>query len=131
MAGSGFQLTSGATTLTEQWYPRRGSSWTHFMMGQIEDWLFRSLAGIRTDESEPGMQHSTIRPNPVGDLAYVTAATYTLYGDISVSWQRNGREFSLSVSIPANCTADIYVPGETEPTRVESGTHLFFSKLKQ
>lgn len=129
--GYGFQLKSGATTLTEQWDPRRGSSWNHFMMGQIEEWLFRSLAGIRTDESEPGMQHSTIRPNPVGDLAYVTATTSTLYGDISVSWQRNGREFSLSVSIPANCSADIYVPGETEPTRVESGTHLFFTKLKQ
>ena len=49
--GYGFQLQFGATTLTEQWDPRQGSSWNHFMMGQIDEWLFRSLAGIRIDES--------------------------------------------------------------------------------
>ena len=42
--GYGFQLQFGATTLTEQWDPRQGSSWNHFMMGQIDEWLFRSLA---------------------------------------------------------------------------------------
>ena len=30
--GYGFQLKFGATTLTEQWDPRQGSSWNHFMM---------------------------------------------------------------------------------------------------
>ena len=46
--GYGFQLKFGATTLTEQWDPRQGSSWNHFMMGQIDEWFFNSLAGIRT-----------------------------------------------------------------------------------
>ena len=32
--GYGFQLKFGATTLTEQWDPRQGSSWNHFMMGR-------------------------------------------------------------------------------------------------
>ena len=38
--GYGFQLQFGATTLTEQWDPRQGPSWNHFMMGQIDEWLF-------------------------------------------------------------------------------------------
>lgn len=38
--GYGFQLKFGATTLTEQWDPRQGSSWNHFMMGQIDEWFF-------------------------------------------------------------------------------------------
>ena len=56
--GHGFQLKFGATTLTEQWDPRQGSSWNHFMMGQIDEWFFNSLAGIRTVEGKPGMKEA-------------------------------------------------------------------------
>ncbi|MEQ8241077.1 MAG: family 78 glycoside hydrolase catalytic domain, partial [Cyclobacteriaceae bacterium] len=47
--GYGYQLQYGLTTLTEQWDPSKGNSWNHFMMGQIEEWFFKSLAGIRSD----------------------------------------------------------------------------------
>ena len=39
--GYGFQIQFGATTLTEQWDPRKENSWNHFMMGQIEEWFFK------------------------------------------------------------------------------------------
>jgi hypothetical protein len=44
--GYGYQLKFGATTLTEQWDPRYGASWNHFMLGQIDEWFFRTLAGF-------------------------------------------------------------------------------------
>jgi hypothetical protein len=56
--GYGFQLKFGATTLTEQWDPRMGSSWNHFMMGQIDEWFFASLGGIR-----PGKWVTCADPN--------------------------------------------------------------------
>ena len=74
--GYGFQLKFGATTLTEQWDPRQGSSWNHFMMGQIDEWFFNSLAGIRPNaasgfgnqqnDSRQGYQKFVIAPKPVG-----------------------------------------------------------------
>lgn len=123
--GYGFQLKFGATTLTEQWDPRQGSSWNHFMMGQIDEWFFHSLAGIQQQEGTQGYQHLVIRPEVVGDLQQVASTYRTLYGEVKVEWKRTGNEVQLEVSIPTNCSADIYLPHRDEPERVLSGTYTF------
>lgn len=127
--GYGFQLKFGATTLTEQWDPRQGSSWNHFMMGQIDEWLFRSLAGIQVDPERPGMRNIIIKPAPVGDLTEVKGATETLYGKVAVDWKRSGNDFSLTVTIPANTTASVYLPGSSKPVEIKSGTYSFNAKI--
>ncbi|MCH5312313.1 MAG: family 78 glycoside hydrolase catalytic domain [Prevotella sp.] len=116
--GYGFQLKYGATTLTEQWDPRNGTSWNHFMMGQIDEWLFRTLAGIRQQDGSVGMRHLLISPTLVGDLQYVRAKTQSLYGEISVDCSRT----EITVSIPVGCDATIQLPnGKTKS--VGSGKH--------
>jgi hypothetical protein len=60
--GYGFQIKFGLTTLTEQWDPRKGNSWNHFMLGQIEEWFYQSLAGIMSDPEKPGFKHFFIQP---------------------------------------------------------------------
>lgn len=123
--GYGFQLKFGATTLTEQWDPRQGSSWNHFMMGQIDEWFFNSLVGIRSATAVPGYQEVEIRPCPVGDLTFVRGSTETLYGNVAVEWTREKGVFTLHLSIPVNASASVYLPGEKEPRRVTSGKHTF------
>lgn len=128
--GYGFQLQYGATTLTEQWDPRQGSSWNHFMMGQIDEWLFRSLAGIQIDPASPGMKHLVIRPSVPGDLSHVKGKTTTLYGDVEVEWTRDDKgTVTVDVVLPANCSADLFMPGESTPKAIKSGHHKFSSKL--
>ena len=122
--GYGFQLKFGATTLTEQWDPRQGSSWNHFMMGQIDEWFFRSLAGIQPVEGEPGMKDMVITPQPVGDLSAVTASTHTIYGKVSVDWKREGNTFVIEVRIPVGCTAKVMMPNGDNHS-VGSGIHSF------
>lgn len=119
--GYGFQLKFGATTLTEQWDPRKGASWNHFMMGQIDEWFFNSLAGINIDFSGK----ITISPNPVGDLKYVKASTLTNNGKVSVEWNRKGNKFSMKVVIPENSDAEIKLPGKVETIKVKGGVHKF------
>jgi hypothetical protein len=123
--GYGFQLKYGATTLTEQWDPRQGASWNHFMLGQIDEWFFASLAGIQTDPKKPGMKHIIIKPEPVGDLKFVKASTQTSYGKVAVEWKRNENNFKLQVTVPINCSADVYLPNEKEPKKVSGGTYTF------
>lgn len=128
--GYGFQLKFGATTLTEQWDPRQGSSWNHFMMGQIDEWLFRSLAGIKVGEGQPGMKHLVIAPSVVGDLTSVDCRTSTLYGDVEVSWTRSeSGDFALTLTLPANVSADVIMPGASVPVKVTSGKHTLTSNL--
>lgn len=106
--GYGFQLKFGATTLTEQWDPRMGSSWNHFMMGQIDEWFFNSLAGIRTKGQ--GFANFVIAPQIVGDLQYVKAKHTSPYGDVKVHWQRHGNALEINVEIPPNCKAELILP---------------------
>ena len=121
--GYGFQLKYGATTLTEQWDPRMGSSWNHFMMGQIDEWFFRSLAGFNEFVTSDDEQLLVIRPCPVGDLRFVKATTETLYGKVSVEWKRENNHFVLDVAVPLGNRAKVYLPGESTPTFVGSGKH--------
>ena len=133
--GYGFQLKFGATTLTEQWDPRQGSSWNHFMMGQIDEWFFNSLAGIRPyatsefgnqqNNSKQGYQKFIIAPEPVGDLKFVRSSYETLYGTIIVDWTRKDGTFTLNVSVPVNTVAVVFLPGGKEPKEVQSGTYKF------
>ena len=122
--GYGFQLKFGATTLTEQWDPRQGSSWNHFMMGQIDEWFFNSLAGIRPYVKN-GYQIVGIAPKPVGDLKYVKCSYDTPYGVISVDWTHESGTFTLNLSVPVNTTAVVTLPGEIAPKEVQSGTYQF------
>lgn len=128
--GYGFQLQYGATTLTEQWDPRQGSSWNHFMMGQIDEWFFRSLLGIQPDPNGRGYQQLTIAPNPVGDLKWAKGSVQTLYGEVAVAWERTDEGlFTLDVTIPANCRASVLLPNATTPTELLSGHHTLTQKL--
>lgn len=108
--GYGFQIKFGLTTLTEQWDPRKGNSWNHFMMGQIEEWFYQSLAGIVPDAENPGFKHFFIRPEVVGDMTFAQAEYQSIYGKIASAWEKKGGKFILKVEIPANTSATIKLP---------------------
>lgn len=118
--GYGYQLKFGATTLTEQWNPVYGASWNHFMLGQIEEWFYRSLAGIQP--SPNGFKEIVIKPEVVGDLKFVNAETYSIYGKISVNWTRNSENFQIQVDVPSKTKATVYLP-DGSVTKVKAGKH--------
>ncbi|WP_244307391.1 glycoside hydrolase family 78 protein [Flavobacterium fluviatile] len=108
--GYGFQIKFGLTTLTEQWDPRKGNSWNHFMMGQIEEWFYQSLAGILPDEKNPGFKHFFIQPEVVGDMTFAKAEYQSIYGKIVSAWEKKDGKLSLKVEIPANTSATVKLP---------------------
>ena len=118
--GYGFQIRQGATTLTEQWDPRQGTSQNHFMMGQIDEWLFKTLAGITNKPGTFGMRHLPISPTLIGDKKYVKASTQSLYGTISVYRTQD----HLTVEIPVGCDATVVLPNG-EKRHIQSGKHSF------
>ena len=118
--GYGYQLRHGATTLTEQWDPNQGSSLNHFMMGQIDEWLFKTLAGIQNQPGTHGLRHLLIAPTLVGDLQYVKASTASLYGRISVDCSRT----QLTVEIPVGSDAVIVLP-DGQKKQIGSGRYTF------
>jgi alpha-L-rhamnosidase len=83
--------------------------------------LYRCLAGIRPDAEGAGYKKFVIKPAIIGDLTWVKATYESVYGQISSSWEREGRRLTLAVTVPPNTTAVIYVPTKETGEITESG----------
>jgi len=116
-----FPVKKGATSLTEAWDAGPESSQNHFMLGHIMEWFYSDLAGIKATADGPGFKKIIIRPSPVGDLKWARGSLETVRGRIKSEWKIEGGKFRLSVSIPANTTAWIYLPAALGGRVRESG----------
>jgi hypothetical protein len=119
--GYGYQLKMGATALTEAWDARRGSSQNHFMLGQINEWLYHDLAGLGTDPNGPGFARVLIRPQPVAGISWARARYDSPRGRIVAAWKRFGGTFSLALTIPPGSTATVFLPTAKAEAVTEGG----------
>ncbi len=116
----GYMLEQGATTLWETWaYSPQVYSLNHPMFGSIDEWFYRSLLGINA--AAPGFSKVIIKPQPAGDLTWAKGHYDSVSGRIECAWKVSTYAFSLSVTIPANVKAEVWVRcGEGLPV-LESG----------
>jgi alpha-L-rhamnosidase len=105
-------LEGGRTTLSEFW-DLHGSH-NHVMLGSIDGWFYRTLAGIQSDEEHPGFEHFFIKPYIPKALSFVKASAQTVRGPVVVNWTNTNGVFDLSVSVPANSSATICVPAKSQ-----------------
>jgi alpha-L-rhamnosidase len=114
----GWWLEQGATTLWEQW--NGSESRNHIMFGDISAWFYKALAGINPDPAVPAFKHFIIKPNLVGGLTSARASYDSVHGRIVSGWRAKDGHLELSVTIPANTTATIYVP-VADPASIKVG----------
>lgn len=119
--GYGYILNTGATSLTEAWDARRGSSQNHFMLGHIIEWFYHDLAGIQPDPAHPGFKRIIIHPSPVDGVDWVRARYNSVRGPIASSWKRTEDQFELDMEIPPNTTATVIMPSEGVRAVTEGG----------
>jgi alpha-L-rhamnosidase len=114
-----YPVTQGATTIWERWDGQKpdGSfqnpgmnSFNHYAYGAVGDWLYSKVAGIDLDPEQPGFKSFIIKPHPGAEMNDVNASHESPYGRISSSWKIQDGRFYLTVQIPVNTSADIYVP---------------------
>ena len=119
-----YEVEQGATTVWETWegYVGRGDSGSlnHYSPGAVCQWLFDTCAGVRPD----GENHFIIAPVPGGTLTHAEARYKSLYGEVKSAWEKtdDGRKFTIT--IPANCTAELRLPGGRTES-VKSGSYTF------
>ncbi|HYC83912.1 MAG TPA: alpha-L-rhamnosidase C-terminal domain-containing protein, partial [Chryseosolibacter sp.] len=107
--GWGFMLENGATTLWESWqFPETVPSRNHPMFGSIDEWFYRSLLGI--NPLAPGFEKIQIKPQPAGDLAWAKGSYESVRGKIVSEWKIEDGRFKFTFEIPANTTAEVWVP---------------------
>ncbi|HSZ38351.1 MAG TPA: family 78 glycoside hydrolase catalytic domain [Trebonia sp.] len=107
----GYQVTHGATALTEAWDgPAGRMSQNHFMLGAIDEWFFAGLAGLRQAPGSCGYREPLISPALVDGLDEVAASITTPYGRLACSWRRDPDGIKVDVSIPVGAVAEVRLP---------------------
>jgi alpha-L-rhamnosidase len=108
--GYGYQLSKGATSLTESWAALKYVSNNHMMLGHLMEWFYSGLGGIRQTPESKGYENILIEPEIVGDITWAETTYNSVHGEIGVSWKTEEGNLSLKVKIPVGCTAIVAIP---------------------
>ncbi|MEU8821558.1 family 78 glycoside hydrolase catalytic domain [Actinoplanes sp. NPDC048796] len=106
-----YQVNRGQTTLAENL--SGGNSQNHHFLGEVNSWLVHDLAGIDQQPGSTGYRKLRIHPATGGGIdaiPCVTGSYTTPQGPASTSVVRTGGKLTMKVTIPANTTAEIWVP---------------------
>jgi alpha-L-rhamnosidase len=117
-----YPVTMGATTIWERWdsmlpdgsiNPGEMTSFNHYALGAVADWMHRVLGGIAP--LEPGYTKVLVAPQPGGDIRWARSSLETRHGTIGVSWSREGTDDTrLELSVPDGVTALVRRPGHPD-----------------
>ena len=117
----GHMLENGATTLWEHWeFSDNTYSHNHPMFGSVSQWFYNWLGGIQPDPKANGFDQIILRPQIAGDLKWVKCSYDSVRGTIRSDWERSGNTVTLTIEIPANTTALLYLPGGRPEAVTES-----------
>ncbi len=94
-----------ATSLPEYWDMQ--NSQLHCIMGHIVGWSYRFLAGI--ENTSVGYKTFNIKPYFPDNLTHLRSGIKTIHGMIKVEWAKKDGITKLTVNVPVNTTATIYL----------------------
>ncbi|MEI3846756.1 MULTISPECIES: alpha-L-rhamnosidase [unclassified Microbacterium] len=124
-----YPVTMGATTIWERWdsmlpdgsiNPGEMTSFNHYALGAIGDWLHRVVAGLAPDA--PGYARIRIEPQPLAEFDHAWAEHLTPYGTARAGWTRGDGVLRVEAVVPPNTTAVVVLP-DGRRLEVGAGTH--------
>ena len=124
-----YPVTMGATTIWERWdsmlpdgsiNPGEMTSFNHYALGAIGDWLHRVVAGLAPDA--PGYARIRIEPQPLAEFDHAWAEHLTPYGTARAGWTRGDGVLRVEAVVPPNTTAAVVLP-DGRRLEVGAGTH--------
>ncbi len=123
-----YEVEHGATTMWESWgaIGEDGTvstySYNHYAFGCVGDWMYRELGGLQA--VAPGYKKMRIAPSLDSGLTSVRVSEHTPYGEAVVDWEIKDGTAAVRVTIPANTTAEVELPGEAIQN-IGSGIYSF------
>ncbi len=131
----GYMARNGASTIWELWNGNTAApymnSGNHVMLlGDLILWEYEYLGGIRA--LEPGYSKIQLTPYLVKGLNTVKCSYNSVSGEIKSSWQRRGKRMEWDIQIPANTSAEVWVPCASgyKKMNLGSGNYHFSEKIQ-
>ena len=125
----GYMVRKGATTWWERWNGDTGdpgmNSYNHYAFGSVMAWVYSRVAGIQTDEQQPGFHHVLIAPVIDARLSSARTRFESPYGPVTTDWKRGeDGNFAMTVHLPANTTATVRLPAGPAGQFLRDGSPL-------
>ncbi|GAA4169549.1 alpha-L-rhamnosidase [Gryllotalpicola koreensis] len=126
-----YPVTMGATTIWERWdsmlpdgaiNPGEMTSFNHYALGAVADWLHRVVAGIAP--LEPGYRVIRFAPRPGGGIEWAAASHRSPFGLVAVRWELRDGTLSVEASVPAGAAGVLDLPGRASVS-LAPGEHRF------
>lgn len=98
------------------------ASLNHYSKGAVCDWLLRVMCGIKVDVG-------IISPSPCvpgGHFTRTEAEYLSAYGRVKSTWEKAENSTTFTITIPANCTATLTLPGQ-KPQELAAGKYTLTS----
>ena len=130
----GYMVRNGATTIWELWNgntadPAMNSGNHVMLLGDLILWYYEYLGGIRA--LEPGYSKIQLRPYFIEGLEFVNCAYESVSGRIESRWSRHDHQIEWHFRIPANTTAEVWVPTANGYELKTYGSGLHVLKIKE
>ncbi len=101
-------IAMGATTLWEIW--NGGGSHNHHMYSSVSAFLYKYFAGIRA--AKPGYEAIDFEPMLTGHTESAKATIDAMRGLTAIDWKKTETGFTVKVTVPVSCTAQVKLPAE-------------------
>ena len=113
----------GSTMTTEAWdeYYKPNLTWNHAWGSAPANIIPRKLFGV--EPLEPAFKKIRIKPQP-GNLHYARLKMPTIRGMIHCTWKVENNRFNFDVTIPANTSAEIWLPSVSKDAIKECGKKI-------
>jgi alpha-L-rhamnosidase len=121
--GYGYFIAQGETTWPEDWKIDVPSK-IHTCYTGIAGWFTKALCGIQPDKDNVGYKHFIIKPFIIDEVDFAEASVGSPYGEIVSRWKRKNNKIMLSVTVPPNTSARVYIPTSQPEQLTESGKKL-------
>ncbi len=128
-----YPVKLGATTAWERWdgwTPDRGfqnPAMNSFsmpdLMASVGEWLFHYVGGI--GQQGEGFKNIVIKPYIGAGLTWAKVSYDSIHGTIAVRWEKSVGALVVDVTIPANTSATVSLPGTGSSTIKESGAKVW------
>ncbi len=126
--GYGYQLSKGATALTESWAALKYVSNNHMMLGHLMEWFYSGIGGIRQAPGSDSYDKIIIYPEVVGDITWAETTFNSIHGEIVCNWKIEKNNIKMKIKIPVNCTAIVSIPQVNSQYIFESENLIRLSK---
>jgi len=132
-----YPVKYGATSCWERWDSwsadqgfqdkRMNSFGMPHLMASVGEWLFHYVGGI--GQQGEGFKNIVIKPYIGAGLTWARASYDSIHGTIAVRWEQSKGALVVDVTIPANTSATVSLPGSgTGPLTIKESGKTVWSK---